>query len=342
MADPKFFKKSNELSLKDIASLVNIKLSNDVDKNKIITDIAPLETADSKKISFLDNKNYIEHFKKSKAGACFFKKDFLNIAPKSMVPLICDNPYHSFAVIANVFYPMNDTENIGIHPKSNIEKSAKIDNTSQISQGTVISKNVVIGKNCKIGSNTIILPGVTIDKNTIIGSNCTISYAIIGSNVKIHNGVTIGQDGFGFAENQNVHIKMPQLGRVIIHDNVEIGSNCSIDRGTGPDTILGEGSKLDNLIQIGHNAVLGKNCIMVAQSGIAGSTKIGNNVLIGGQVGIAGHLRIGNNVKIAAKSGVMKNIKDNSIVGGIPSVSIKDWHRQTIIMKNLINKKNGK
>ena len=124
----------------------------------------------------------------------------------------------------------------------------------------------------------------------------------------------IGQDGFGFAQNQNINLKMPQLGRVIIKNNVEIGSNCAIDRGTGPDTIIGEGTKIDNLVQIGHNAIVGKNCIFVAQSGVSGSTIIGNNVIIGGQVGIAGHLKIGNNVRIAAKSGVMKNIDDGVLL----------------------------
>ena len=198
---------------------------------------------------------------------------------------------------------------------------------------------MVIGSNCLIGANTVILSGVVIGDNTIIDPNCTIAYSIIGSNVKIHNGVRIGQDGFGFAQNENVNLKMPQLGRVLIKDNVEIGSNCSIDRGTGPDTIIGEGTKLDNLVQIGHNAVLGKNCILVAQSGISGSTQIGNNVIIGGQVGIAGHLKIGNNVRIAAKSGVMKNIEDGMTVGGIPSVPIKDWHRQTIILKQLTKRR---
>ena len=132
---------------------------------------------------------------------------------------------------------------------------------------------------------------------------------------------------------------MPQLGRVLINDSVEIGSNCCIDRGTGPDTIIGEGTKLDNLVQIGHNVIIGKNCIFVAQSGVSGSTQLGNNTIIGGQVGIAGHLKIGNNVRIAAKSGVMKNIEDGMTVGGVPSVPINDWHRQTIVLKKLINKR---
>ena len=338
MADPKFFPKSKKLTLEQILKLTKITLTKSMDKNRVFLDVSTLDTASQDNVSFLDNKNYINQFKESKAGACFFKKDFEDIAPKNMIPLICTNPYHSFAIIANAFYPMKDIT-AGIHPKAHIETSAKYDDTVQIAPGAVVSNDVSIGSNCLIGANTVILSGVVIGDNTIIGPNCTIAYSIIGSNVKIHNGVRIGQDGFGFAQNENINLKMPQLGRVLIHDSVEIGSNCCIDRGTGPDTIIGEGTKLDNLVQIGHNAVLGKNCIFVAQSGVSGSTQIGNNTIVGGQVGIAGHLKIGNNVRIAAKAGVMKNIEDNMTIGGVPSMSINDWHRQTIILKKLINKR---
>ena len=342
MVDSKFFSKSKELTLDQVSKLTKITLPKSVDKKKLFNDISGLDTASQDNISFLNNENYINDFKTSKAGACFFKKDFIKIAPKNMIPLISDNPYHSFAIIANAFYPMKDITNIGIHPKAHVESNVKYDETVQIGPGAIISSNVVIGSNCFIGANSVISSGVEIGNNTVIGSNCNIAYSIIGSNVRIHNGAKIGQDGFGFAQDNNSNIKIPQLGRVLINDNVEIGSNCTVDRGTGPDTIIGEGTKLDNLVQIGHNAVLGKNCIMVAQSGVSGSTKIGNNVIIGGQVGIAGHLKIGNNVKIAAKSGVMKDIKDGMIIGGVPSVPIKDWHRQTIILKKLIEKKNDK
>ena len=337
MADPKFFPKSKKLTLHEISKLTKISLPKTIDNKRVFLDIAGLDIASKDHISFLDNINYLDQFKKSKAGACFFKKDFMDIAPKNMIPLISNNPYHSFAIIANAFYPLKDIT-AGVHPKAHVESSVKYDETVQIGPGAVVSSNVTLGKNCLIGANSVILSGVVIGENTIIGPNCTIAYSIIGSNVKIHNGVRIGQDGFGFAQNENISLKIPQLGRVLIKNNVEIGENCSIDRGTGPDTIIGEGSKLDNLVQIGHNAVLGKNCILVAQSGVSGSTTIGNNVIIGGQVGIAGHLKIGNNVKIAAKTGVMKNLEDNSIVGGCPSVPINDWHRQTIALKKLIKK----
>ena len=341
MTDPKFFPKSKKLTLKQISKLTKISLPKSTNKNRIFSDISTLDTASKDNVSFLDNKNYINQFKKSKAGACFFRKDFEKIAPKNMIVLISENPYHSFAIVANAFYPMKDIT-AGVHPKAHVETSVKYDDTVQIAPGAVVSSDVAIGSNCLIGANTVILSGVKIGDNTVIGPNCTIAYSIIGSNVKIHNGVRIGQDGFGFAQNDNVNLKMPQLGRVLINDSVEIGSNCCIDRGTGPDTIIGEGTKLDNLVQIGHNVIIGKNCIFVAQSGVSGSTQLGNNTIIGGQVGIAGHLKIGNNVRIAAKSGVMKNIEDGMTVGGVPSVPINDWHRQTILLKRLIKKKNGK
>ena len=338
MTDPKFFPKSKKLTLEQISKLTKISLPKSTNKNRIFSDISTLDTASKDNVSFLDNKNYINQFKKSKAGACFFRKDFEKIAPKNMITLISENPYHSFAIVANAFYPMKDIT-AGVHPKAHVETSVKYDDTVQIAPGAVVSSDVAIGSNCLIGANTVILSGVKIGDNTVIGPNCTIAYSIIGSNVKIHNGVRIGQDGFGFAQNDNVNLKMPQLGRVLINDSVEIGSNCCIDRGTGPDTIIGEGTKLDNLVQIGHNVIIGKNCIFVAQSGVSGSTQVGNNTIIGGQVGLAGHLKIGNNVRIAAKSGVMKNIEDGMTVGGVPSVPINDWHRQTIVLKKLINKR---
>ena len=205
MADAKFFKKSKPLTLNQISKLCRVTLPKNVDKKKIFKDISPLNTANKDAVSFLDNKNYIEEFKKSKAGACFLRKNFLSITPQSMIPLVCDNPYHAFAVIANEFYPMNDIS-AGIHPKAHIETSAKFNDTVQIEPGAIVSKDVIIGSNCVIGANAVILSGVEIGNDTVIGPNSTIAYSIIGSNVKIHNGVRIGQDGFGFAQNDNLEI----------------------------------------------------------------------------------------------------------------------------------------
>ena len=338
MADSKFYQTSEKLTLDQIAKLCDLKLPKNIDKKRIFIDISSLDTADKNHVSFLNNNNYIDKFKSSNAGACFFRKGFLKFAPKKMVPLVTDDPYHLFAIIANAFYPPKKITS-GLHPRAHIESTLKFDKTVQIGPGTVISGNVQIGHNTQIGANTVILSGVTIGKNNYIGPNCTIGYSNLGSNVKIHNGVRIGQDGFGFAMNRSGHLKIPQLGRVLISDNVEIGANTTIDRGTGPDTIISEGTKIDNLVQIAHNVKIGKNCIIVAQTGIAGSTTIGNNVIIGGQVGITGHLIIGDNVKIAAKSGIMKNIDNNKTVGGVPAVEIRDWHKQTVIIRKLVKKR---
>ena len=338
MADSRFFKKSTKLSLKNILKLCKLQVPIKNFKDKTFVDLSSLDNSNNNHITFFDNILYLNQLKKTKAGACFLKKEFLKYCPRNTLPIIVNNPYHCFAVVTNSFYPLKKNMS-GVHPKAFINKNVKLNKSILIGPGSVISENVKIGNDCQIGSNTVILPGVVIGNETHIGSNCTIGYSILGNNVIIHNGVNLGQDGFGFAQLNNENLKVQQLGRVIIKNKVEIGANTTVDRGSGPDTIISEGTKIDNLVQIGHNVIIGKNCIIVAQSGISGSTTIGNNVMIGGQVGIAGHLKIGNNVKIAAKSGVMKNISDGSIMGGIPAVQIKNWHKQTIIMKQLIEKR---
>ena len=178
-----------------------------------------------------------------------------------------------------------------------------------------------------------------IGEDTHIGALTTISHAVIGQRVIIHRGVHIGQDGFGFALGRDGHVKVPQLGRVMVDDDVEIGSGTTIDRGTGPDTIIGEGAKIDNLVQIGHNVHIGKRAVVVAQCGISGSTRVGDGAVLGGQVGIAGHLKIGAGAKVAAKSGVMTDIPSGASYGGSPAIPVNDWHRQTIALSRIIKPK---
>ena len=192
--------------------------------------------------------------------------------------------------------------------------------------------------NCEIGNNSVIGPGVVIGDNCLIGDNVSIYFSIIGDNAKIYQGVRLGSEGFGFIMKGNSFKKIPQLGRVVIGNHVEVGSNTTIDRGSIGDTIVGNYTMIDNIVHLGHNVKIGERCIIAAMTGISGSTSIGNNVIIGGQVGISGHLSIGNNVKIAAKTGVMKNIDDNSVIAGYPSEKISDWHRNTVILKKMRKK----
>ena len=209
--------------------------------------------------------------------------------------------------------------------------------TGEIHKTAIVHPTAKIGENCSVGPYTVIGKNVEIGANTVIGANVTIQAAHIGKDCIIHTGVRIGQDGFGFAMGAGGHIKVPQLGGVVIGDDVEIGANTCIDRGSGPNTIIGDGTKIDNLVQIGHNVEIGKYCVIVAQVGIAGSTKLADYAVIGGQAGLSGHIKIGVGAKIAAGSGVIKDVEAGKTVGGLPAVNIRDWHKATLLIEKMVN-----
>jgi len=336
MVDRRFFYNAGSLTLGDIASLTGTSIASD--GSRIFTGVAPLECAGTDDISFLDNVKYLDAFAQSKAGACFVRPKYVPRAPKSMVLLITDDPYSAYALTAQRFYP-EPAVTAGIAPQAVIAKSAVVGKGARIDPGAVIGEHVRIGSGCWIGANTVIDDNVEIGDNCRIGALCTISHAIMGKRVLLHRGIHIGQDGFGVAPGPKTIIKVPQLGRVLIGDDVEIGAGTCIDRGAGPDTIIGDGCKIDNLVQIGHNVQLGKYVIIAAQCGISGSTRIDDGAMIGGQVGIAGHLHIGAGAKLAACSGVMTDIPPGATYGGAPAVPIKDWHRQTVTLAKLAKTK---
>ncbi len=337
MADSHFFYNNGPISLEKIIDLTGALLREPADKNLLIEDVSPLESANSKQLSFLINSKYVPAFKKSKAGFCFVAEKFANHAPASMIVLLHSNPYKAYALVASAFYTEKKI-NGTISPNAVISSTAKLGNNCSIGNFVVLEDGVSIGDNSIIDHNTVIKRNVIIGKDAKIASNVTISHSIIGDNVIIHPGAKIGQDGFGFASDHTGHLKVPQLGIVKIGNSVEIGANTTIDRGSAQDTIIGDMCQIDNLAQLGHNVNLGKACVMVAQSGVAGSTKLGDFVILGGQVGIAGHLKIGNQVQIAAQSGVAQDIEDKQIVGGSPSVPIRQWHRQNFCLQKLSNK----
>lgn len=342
MADPRFFQRAGPLPLGEIASLTNAKLqaSQDTCHAFTIEDVAPLDRAEKEHISFLDNVKYVEAFSASQAGACFVRSKFAHRAPEHMALLITEDPYRCFALISQRFYPSSIASN-GVSSDAHIASSAKIGKGCTIEPAAVIGEHVEIGDNTNIGAGTVIHAGVVIGSNCYIGANSTLSHCMIGNHTIIHRGVHIGQDGFGFALGRKGHIKVPQLGRVIIEDNVEIGSGTCIDRGTGPDTFIGEGTKIDNLVQIGHNAHIGKHCIIVAQVGISGSARIGDGAMLGGQCGVAGHLNIGNGVRVVAQSGVISDIPAGETYGGSPAIAAGSWRRQTVALARLAIKKGG-
>ena len=337
MIDPRFYQRRAPLTLMQIVDLTRSELSEKTNVDKLIHDVATLEEGQQTDVACLHNAKYIKHLSTSAVGACFLTVDHAEKIPTTMVGLITPSPYRAFGLVIQTLYPQVDR--VFSASSQPIHDTAQVAEGSIIEYGVVIHQHAQVGRNVRIGANSVIGPGVVIGHDCVIEPGVCISHSIVGNDVIIYSGARIGQAGFGFAMDNRGHIKVPQLGRVIIGNDVEIGANTTIDRGSLQDTVIGDGCRLDNLVQIGHNVQLGKGCVIVAQVGIAGSTHVGNYVAMGGQVGIAGHLKIGNHVKIAAQSGVMRDIDDHETVSGSPSMPIKQWHRLTVVQQQLIQRK---
>jgi UDP-3-O-[3-hydroxymyristoyl] glucosamine N-acyltransferase len=334
MADPRFFSVAGPLTLAELAEISGARLQPDADPQARFLDVAPLETAGPDHVSFLDNRLYVGTFARSKAGACIVAPVHADKAPKGMALLLTDKPYKAYALVARAFYPAEEAV-AGVDPTGRVDPTARLGEGCAVGPGAVIGRGAEIGARCRIGANAVIGPGVVVGDDTTIGPGSSLSHCVLGSRIVIHPGVRIGQEGFGFATDEGRHVKVPQLGRVIIHDDVEIGANSTIDRGSGPDTVIGPGCMIDNLVQIGHNVQLGRGCVIVAQVGISGSTKLDDHVFVGGQGGLTGHLTIGRGAQIAAQSGVMGDVPEGARIGGSPAVPIRQWHRQTVALARI-------
>lgn len=336
MADTRFFTCKGPFTAEKLAEVAQADLRGSPET--LYSDVASVDKASKTDVSFLDNRKYLDSFKISQAGLCIVHPDLADLAPANMALLITPQPYMAYARIANLFYPKDKVEG-HISAKAFVADTACIDSTVRIDAGAYVGANVQIGANTWIKPNAVLHDGVVIGDDCVIGSNVTVSHSLVGNAVTIHAGSQIGQDGFGFASSMEGHLRIPQLGRVVIHDHVNIGSNTTIDRGAGPDTIIGAGTQIDNLVQIGHNVELGFGCVIVSQTGISGSTKLGNFCVCGGQAGLAGHLQIGDGVTMAAKSGVMKNIPAGQTVGGFPAIPQKEWLKKQAVINKIIKER---
>lgn len=336
MADSRFFINKGPLKLEEVLSLCSATCRVDDIEKRQIYDVATLEDAGPTDVACFHNRAYLEAFKKTRAGFCFVPENLAVHAPKGLVTLITPTPYRAFGLVSSAFYPDVDRNYEAgdslIHPQAVVEENCILE------PGVVIQRGAHVGAGTRIGSGAVVGKGVVIGQNCIIEPGVTLSHCLIENNVTLSAGVRIGQAGFGFFMDDKGHVKVPQLGRVLIGSDVEIGAGTTIDRGSLQDTIIGQGCRLDNLVQIAHNVRLGRGCVIVAQVGIAGSTQLGDYVVAAGQVGIAGHLKIGRGVRIAAQSGLMRDVEDGSTIAGTPAVPVRQYHRQTAMLAKLAKK----
>ena len=323
MVNP-FFNNTGPYNINFLLKTINLD-NNNLSDDKI-TDIKDLNSAQKNEITFFHSKKYSDLAKKTKASFCLTSENFQSFLPDNCKAIITDKVLLHTAQITKIFYPDSITDDYDNTVKNITETDFK--DKVKFGKNVVIGKNVKIGVNCLIGHNSIIEKNVNIGDNCSIGSNVIIRNSLINNNVHILDSCVIGKKGFGFFPNKDNNFRYPQIGLVIIEDNVEIGCGSTIDRGSLSNTIIGKNTYLDNQIHIAHNVKIGENCIIAGQVGFAGSSTLGNNVMIGGQAGISGHLKIGNNVQIGGGSGVIKNIPDNSKVMGYPAKDLKTFIKE--------------
>ncbi len=344
MTEPAFFTKVESLTLSQIAEIVKATLPEGTDGALVIENVAPIDAASGGEITFLDNPKYVADLQTTAAGAVLCSKRYAEKVPEGVVALVVGNPYEAFSLVLSAFYPeamkplAYFERNGGISQGAHIHPEAKVENGVCIEPGASIGAGAEVGAGTTIGVNAVVGQGVRVGRNCHIGANAVLQHSMVGDHVIIHPGVCIGQDGFGFAMGPAGHRKVPQVGRVIIQDRVEIGANSTIDRGANRDTIIGEGTKIDNQVQIGHNVEVGRHCVLVSQVGISGSSSLDDFVAIGGQTGVAGHIKIGMGAQIAAVSVVKDDVPPGSRYGGVPAKPVKTWFREMAALKRLAEK----
>jgi UDP-3-O-[3-hydroxymyristoyl] glucosamine N-acyltransferase len=293
-----------------------------------------LQTAAADEVSFLDNRRYAEAHEKTSAGAVIIHSDMLARVPAGAVPIITTEPYAGWARVAALFYPA-PSPRPGVHPTAFVADSTYVDSSAEVGPFALVEAGATIGPRCRIAPHATIAGGVVLGPDCRIGAHASLSHAVLGARVCVYPGARIGQEGFSFASTASGFISVPHLGRVVLGDDVEVGANTRIDRGSTRDTTIGNGSRLDNLVQIGHNVSLGRCCVAVAQVGVSGSVVLEDFVQIGGQAGVAGHLRVGQGARIGAQAGVMSDVPAGATQVGSPAQPRQEVFRQIATLKRL-------
>jgi UDP-3-O-[3-hydroxymyristoyl] glucosamine N-acyltransferase LpxD len=342
MSDPVFFPPEGSLSLGEVAGIAGVTLPEGAPDLRFRT-VSSLEEAGPSDLAYMDNPGYLDALALTRAGACLVSSRFAASVPTDTYALKVQAPYRVYAAVLarlhpSALRPRSAFGASGVTPGSFVHPTARLEPEVAIDPAAVVGPGAEIGRGTVLGAGAVIGAGTRIGRDCSIGAGASVLHALVGNRVIVHPGARIGQDGFGFAFANGRHGKVPQVGRVIIQDDVEIGSGTAIDRGGTRDTIIGEGTKIDNLVQIAHNVVIGRHCIIVAQTGIAGSARLDDYVVLGGQVGVIGHVRVGEGAQIAATSNVNSDVPPGARWGGSPAKPVRDWFRELHTLKRLASR----
>lgn len=319
MPDPRFFAPPEPIEVGVLAGRIGAELADERDFSRRIAGVSPLDGAKAGDLSFFDNRRYAADLATTEAEAIILAPAMASRAPDGAALVCSDAPYLAFARATRLLYPPDRAPRPGVAAGAFVDPSAAVGAGCQIDPGAVIGAGAEIGARCRVHANAVIGPNAVVGDDCSIGAGASLSHCILGKRVILHPGVRVGQDGFGFAMSPEGHESVIQLGRAILGDDVEVGANSAIDRGSGPDTVIGDGVRIDNLVQIGHNAHIGRNCVLVAQAGVAGSARMADFSVLAGQAAVAGHLRIGAGARIAAQSGVMRDVPAGAEMCGSPA-----------------------